>query len=52
MKSKKGSLSLHKDIMFEGMMFSIETFAVTCVIASLTYFTLNNLDAMAKFFSL
>ena len=52
MKSKKGSLSFHKDIMFEGMMFSIKTFAIICVITSFMYFTLDNLDKISKFFSL
>ena len=52
MKSKKGSLSFHKDIMFEGMIFSIKTFAIVCVISSFMYFMYGNLDTIAKIFSL
>ena len=53
MKSKKKSIALHhRDIMVEGMMFCIKTFATVCVATSLLYFAASHIGTIIKYISL
>lgn len=52
MKSKKNSFLIHHDLMVEGMIFSIKTFAIVCVISAILYFVAGSIDRIAHIFSL
>ena len=43
MKSKKHIALVHHNIMIEGMIFCIKTFAIACMTMSITYFAIDTL---------
>lgn len=44
MKSRKHTALVHDNVMIEGMIFCIKTFAIACITMSMSYFAIETLS--------